>query len=61
MVADQVAEIGAVAIDAERIGEREADLAAGLVGDGGRLAEGLLGRAADRRDSPRDRSLAPRR
>ena len=44
MAADQVAEIGAVAIDAERIGEGEADFAAGLVGNGGRLTEGLFRR-----------------
>ena len=43
VVADQGAEGVAVAADAEGVGERERDLAAGLVGDGGGAGEGLLG------------------
>src|SRR5260221_11217514 len=45
MARDQRAEIGAVALDAERIGKREADLAAGAMRD--------LGRRSDRRLRPR--------
>ena len=43
-VRHQVAELGAVALDAETVGEREADPPACGVGDPERLAEGLLGR-----------------
>ena len=54
-VADEVEELGAVAVDAEGVGERERDLAPGRVRHAGGLAEGFLGFAADPRDSPRDR------
>ncbi len=44
MLAQQVAERGAVPVDAEGVGEREGDLAAAFVSDAGRLDEGLLRR-----------------
>lgn len=40
---DEVEELGAVAVDAEAVGEGEGDVAAGLAGDLGGLAEGGLG------------------
>src|SRR5260221_4533106 len=43
MVADEVAELGAMAADAKRVAEAEADPPPGGMGELRRLAEGLLG------------------
>ena len=42
-VAHQFEEFAAIAVDAERIRQRQRDLAAGLMRDRGRLDEGVLG------------------
>src|SRR5216683_3832440 len=43
MLGDEIAELGAVAADAERVAEAEADPPPGLMRERRRLAEGLLG------------------
>ena len=57
-LAHQVEKLVAVAIDAERIRQRQRDLAAGVMRDRRGLDEGFLGALADPRDSLRDRRCA---